>query len=139
MIADSSQWKRRGGTTRPSLRRGGVRSARFTAPQAWDIGAEVSWISEDWILKPPHVVTSSGSRYSLPESEGLLPQNVGAAVEALELSEVILSRSLCWIRRRIGVPGRLSRHQYQNVDVLMDVAHNAESCGHWSSDFVPLL
>ena len=34
MIADSSQWKRRGGTTRPSLRRGGARSARFTAPQA---------------------------------------------------------------------------------------------------------
>ena len=48
-----------------------------------DIGAEVSWISEDWILESPHVVTSSGSRYSLPESEGLLPQNVGAAVEAL--------------------------------------------------------
>ena len=93
-----------------------------------DIGAEVSWISEDWILESPYVVTSSGSRYSLPDSEGLLPQNVGAAVEALELSEVIsLTQSLLDSTNRIGVPGRLSRHQYQNVDVLMDVAHNAES------------
>jgi len=93
-----------------------------------DIGAEVSWISEDWILESPHVVTSSGSRYSLPESEGLLPQNVGAAVEALELSEVIsLTQSLLDSTHCIGVPGRLSRHQYQNVDVLMDVAHNVES------------
>ena len=93
-----------------------------------DIGAQVSWISEDWILKPPHVVTSTGSSYSLPESEGLLPQNVGAAVEALELSEVIsLTQSLLESTHRIGVPGRLSMHQYQNIDVLMDVAHNAES------------
>ena len=93
-----------------------------------DIGAQVSWISEDWILKPPAVVTSTGSRYSLPESEGLLPQNVGAAVEALELSEVIsLTQSLLDSTHRIGVPGRLSMHQYQNVDVLMDVAHNADS------------
>ena len=93
-----------------------------------DIGAEVSWISEHWILESQHIVTSSGSRYSLPESDGLLPQNVGAAVEALELSEVIsLTQSLLDSTNRIGVPGRLSRHQYQNVDVLMDVAHNAES------------
>ncbi|MAV68778.1 MAG: hypothetical protein CBC82_09835 [Cellvibrionales bacterium TMED122] len=93
-----------------------------------DIGAEVSWISQDWILESPYVVTSSGSRYSLPESEGLLPQNVGAAVEALELSEVIaLTQSLLDLTNRIGVPGRHSRHQYQNIDVLMDVAHNVES------------
>ena len=73
-------------------------------------------------------MTSSGSRYSLPESEGLLPQNVGAAVEALDLSEVIsLTQSLLESTHRIGVPGRLSMHQYQNIDVLMDVAHNAES------------
>ncbi|MCH1610191.1 MAG: bifunctional folylpolyglutamate synthase/dihydrofolate synthase [Luminiphilus sp.] len=93
-----------------------------------DIGAEVSWISEDWILESPYVVTSSGSRYSLPESEGLLPQNVGAAVEALELSEVIaLTQSLLDSTNRIGVPGRHSMHQCQNIDVLMDVAHNVES------------
>ena len=53
---------------------------------------------------------------------------MGAAVEALELSEVIsLTQSLLESTHRIGVPGRLSMHQYQNIDVLMDVAHNAES------------
>ena len=93
-----------------------------------DIGAQVSWISEDWILESPYVVTSRGSRYSLPESEGLLPQNVGAAIEALDRSEVIsLTQSLLDSTNLIGVPGRLSMHKYQNIDVLMDVAHNVES------------
>ena len=93
-----------------------------------DIGAQVSWVSEDWILESPYVVTSSGSRYSLPESEGLLPQNVGAAIEALDRSEVIsLTQSLLDSTNLIGVPGRLSMHKYQNIDVLMDVAHNVES------------
>ena len=93
-----------------------------------DIGAQVSWVSEDWTLESPCVVTSSGSRYSLPESEGLLPQNVGAAIEALDRSEVIsLTQSLLDSTNLIGVPGRLSMHKYQNIDVLMDVAHNVES------------
>ena len=93
-----------------------------------DIGAQVSWVSEDWILESPYVVTSSGSRYLLPESEGLLPQNVGAAIEALDRSEVIsLTQSLLDSTDLIGVPGRLSTHKYQNIDVLMDVAHNVES------------
>ncbi len=93
-----------------------------------DIGAQVSWISEDWILESPYVVTSNGSRYLLPESEGLLPQNVGAAVEALERSDLIsLTQSLLDSIYPISVPGRLSVHRYQNIDLLMDVAHNVES------------
>ncbi len=93
-----------------------------------DIGAEVSWVSEDWMLESPYVVTSSGSRYLLPENEGLLHQNVGAAIEALERSDVIcLTQTLLDSMHPIGVPGRLSMLQYQNIDVLMDVAHNAES------------
>ena len=40
---------------------------------------------------------------------------------------ISLTQSLLDSTHCIGVPGRLSRHQYQNVDVLMDVAHNVES------------
>ena len=50
---------------------------------------------------------------------------------------ISLTQSL-WIRRIARVLGRLSVHQYQNIDVLMDVAHNAESVRALSSDFVRL-
>ena len=40
---------------------------------------------------------------------------------------ISLTQSLLDSTNLIGVPGRLSMHKYQNIDVLMDVAHNVES------------
>jgi len=97
------------------------------------VGAEVSWINEDWRAEPNRVHTSGGETYGVSPPTGLLPQNVGAAVEALSrLSDFSLSQALLEPISSISVPGRLSRHRFEGKDVLLDVAHNAESVAQLS-------
>jgi dihydrofolate synthase/folylpolyglutamate synthase len=63
----------------------------------------------------------------------LLPQNIGAAVEALSrLPNFSLSPALLNSLSSMSVQGRLSRHRFEDRDVLLDVAHNTESVGELS-------
>ena len=64
----------------------------------------------------------------LPRVDGLLPQNVGAAVQALEAGQLCtLSQNLLDQLSGLSVPGRRSLHRLGSIDVVLDVAHNVEA------------
>ena len=93
-----------------------------------EIGAKSLWVGSDWSVSDTHVTLSSGHDLALSSAAGLLPQNVGAAMEALYQSglmnvDQLLTRGL----PRLSVPGRLDRQLRAELDVVMDVAHNVES------------
>ena len=93
-----------------------------------EIGAESLWVSSDWSVSDTHVTLSSGHDLALPAVSGLLPQNVGAAMEALYQSGLMTVDQLltCGLPP-FSVPGRLDRQLRAGLDVVMDVAHNVES------------
>ena len=93
-----------------------------------ELGAQSSLLGRDWSLTDSHFQGSSGKQLRLPHCSGLLPQNIGAAMEALERSGLVdLCQELIGSLESLGVTGRLSRHQHSTIDVIMDVAHNTES------------
>ena len=97
------------------------------------LGAEVTWINRHWRVEADRVHTSDGQTYDVSPPTGLLPQNVGAAVEALSrLSGFALSPAVLGALSSISVHGRLSLHRFEGRDVLLDVAHNAESVAQLS-------
>ena len=97
------------------------------------LGAEVTWINRDWRVEADRVHTSGGETYDVSLPTGLLPQNVGAAVEALSrLPGFALSPAVLGPLASISVHGRLSLHRFEGRDVLLDVAHNAESVAQLS-------
>ena len=97
------------------------------------LGAEVTWINRDWRVEADRVHTSGGQTYDVSPPTGLLPQNVGAAVEALSrLPGFALSPAVLGALSSISVHGRLSLHRFEGRDVLLDVAHNAESVAQLS-------
>ena len=97
------------------------------------LGAEVTWINRDWRVEADRVHTSDGQTYDVSPPTGLLPQNVGAAVEALSrLPGFALSPAVLGALSSISVHGRLSLHRFEGRDVLLDVAHNAESVAQLS-------
>ena len=51
-----------------------------------EIGAEASWLGRNWSVTDSHFQGSSGTLLPLPHFSGLLPQNIGAAMEAFERS-----------------------------------------------------
>ena len=93
-----------------------------------EIGAESLWVGRDWSVSDSHVTLSSGHELSLPPVSGLLPQNVGAAMEALYQSGLLtVDQLLTCSVPTLSVPGRLNRQLRAELDVVMDVAHNVES------------
>ena len=93
-----------------------------------EIGAEGSWLGMDWSVSDAQFLASSGKRISMPAHSGLLPQNIGAAMEALERSGLVeLDERLVGSLAPLSVTGRLSRYRREGIAVIMDVAHNAES------------
>ena len=97
------------------------------------LGAEVSWINQDWRVEADRVHTSGGETYGVSPPAGLLPQNVGAAVEALSrLPGFSLSPASLEALSSVSVQGRVSLHRFEGKDVLLDVAHNAESVAQLS-------
>ncbi|MBU02826.1 MAG: bifunctional folylpolyglutamate synthase/dihydrofolate synthase, partial [Halieaceae bacterium] len=91
-----------------------------------EIGAESLWVGRDWSVSDSHVTLSSGHELSLPPVSGLLPQNVGAAMEALYQSGLLtVDQLLTCSVPTLSVPGRLNRQLRAELDVVMDVAHNA--------------
>lgn len=93
-----------------------------------DRGAHTLLIGRDWHLGHMELTTASGRHAALPTATGLLPSNMGAAIQALEaadcgdLSEAVLARM-----GRVQLPGRLSHKVMHGIECIFDVAHNTES------------
>jgi dihydrofolate synthase/folylpolyglutamate synthase len=85
-------------------------------------------VNHEWHIDHGELHMASGARYELPRVDGLLPQNVAAAVQALEAGQFCtLSQGLLDQLSDLAVPGRRSLHRLGSVEVLLDVAHNVEA------------
>ena len=92
------------------------------------LGATTFLVSRDWHVVGGDVQTASHQRYQLPENTGLLPVNVGAAIQALELSGLLtVDQSLVNHLASVSLTGRLNRIQKGDFELVLDVAHNVES------------
>ena len=92
------------------------------------LGAQTFLMKRDWRVVGREMQTASDQRYQLPDNTGLLPVNVGAAIQALELSGLVtVDQSLVDHLASVSLPGRLSIIQTENYELILDVAHNVES------------
>lgn len=92
------------------------------------LGATTFLVNRDWHVVGGDVLTASHQRYQLPENTSLLPVNVGAAIQALELSgQVTVDQSLVNHLASVSLTGRLNRIQKDDFELVLDVAHNVES------------
>ena len=92
------------------------------------LGATTFLVNRDWHVVGDDVQTASHQRYQLPENTGLLPVNVGAAIQALELSGLLtVDQSLVNHLASVSLIGRLNRIQKGDFELVLDVAHNVES------------
>ena len=92
------------------------------------LGATTFLVNRDWHVVGDDVQTASHQRYQLPENTGLLPVNVGAAIQALELSGLLtVDQSLVNHLASVSLTGRLNRIQKGDFELVLDVAHNVES------------
>ena len=91
-------------------------------------GAQTSLINRDWAVVEDEMRTASHQRYQLRGNTGLLPVNMAAAIQALELSGLVtVDQSLVDHLASVSLTGRLSRMQMEHYELLLDVAHNVES------------
>jgi len=92
------------------------------------LGATTFLVNRDWHVVGGNVQTASHQRYQLPENTGLLPVNVGAAIQVLELSGLLtVDHSLVTHLASVSLTGRLNRIQKDDFELVLDVAHNVES------------
>ena len=93
-----------------------------------DLGAKTFLINREWRVVGGEMQASSHRRYQLPDNTGLLHVNVGAAIQALELSGLVtVDQSLVNHLASVSLTGRLSRIQAEDFELVLDVAHNVES------------
>ena len=93
-----------------------------------DRGAETLLIDRDWHIDDRRLQTVGGRNVPLPAASGLLPSNIGAAIQALEVAECgNLSESVLAQMGRVQLLGRLSQRMINGVEYVFDVAHNTES------------
>jgi dihydrofolate synthase/folylpolyglutamate synthase len=110
-----------------------VLSRRVTLPDALlavlnDRGAETLLIGRDWLIDDAGLQTAGGRNAPLPAASGLLPSNIGAAIQALEVAECgDLSEAVLAQMGRVQLLGRLSQRMINGVEYVFDVAHNTES------------
>ena len=92
------------------------------------IEAKALLVNREWRVVGGAVQTASQQRYQLPDNTGLLPVNMAAAIQALELSGLVtVDQSLVDRLGSLRLTGRLSRIQKRNFELVLDVAHNIES------------
>jgi len=85
-------------------------------------------IGRDWRVEEGRLHTASGATYRMPDIDGLLSENIAAALQALEAGRQIdLTQAVIDKLSAVRVPGRLSRRDVGPVEVILDVAHNVES------------
>ena len=91
-------------------------------------GAVSCVVNREWCISDGALQLASGTTFRLPGIEGLLPQNIGAAIQALEAGGFCpLSQNLLDQISGLSLPGRLSLHQLGSIEVVLDVAHNVEA------------
>ena len=91
-------------------------------------GAATFLINREWRVVGGEILTSAHRRYQLPDDTGLLPVNMGAAIQALEVSGLVtVDQSLVNHLASVSLTGRLSRVQLKDFELVLDVAHNVES------------
>ncbi len=92
------------------------------------LGAKTFLMNRDWRIADGEMQTASHQSYQLPDKTGVLPVNMGAAIQALELSGTVsLDQSLVDHLASVSLTGRLSRMQTEHYELVLDVAHNVES------------
>ena len=92
------------------------------------VGANIFLLNREWHVVRGEMQTESDQRYQLSGNTGLLPVNLGAAIQALELSGLVtVDQSLVDHLASVSLIGRLSRMQSENYELVLDVAHNVES------------
>ena len=92
------------------------------------LGANTYLLNRDWRISEAELHTAARQRYQLPGNTGLLPVNLGAAIQALEVSGLVkVDQSLVNEVAAVNLTGRLSRIQKQDFELVLDVAHNVES------------
>ena len=92
------------------------------------LGAQTCLINREWRIGEGEMQTADHQRYRLPDNPGLLPVNMGAAIQALELSGLVtVDQSLVDQLASVSLTGRLSRLQMPSFELVLDVAHNVES------------
>lgn len=85
-------------------------------------------IGRDWRIEEDWLRTAAGATYRMPDIDGLLSENIAAAIQALEAAQQIdLNQAAIDKLSAVRVPGRLNRRQVGPVEVILDVAHNVES------------
>ena len=91
-------------------------------------GAHTLLINRDWRVNDGRLQTAGGRNAPLPAASGLLPSNVGAAMQALEVADCgDLSEAVLVQMGRVQLLGRLSQRMMNGVEYVFDVAHNTES------------
>jgi len=91
-------------------------------------GAIAHYLGQDWRIIHGNLRTMGGARLQLPQSNGLLDRNVGAALQAIECSgSGRLSSRLREAVSGVRLPGRLTELEIGGVHAILDVAHNTES------------
>jgi dihydrofolate synthase/folylpolyglutamate synthase len=92
------------------------------------LGAQSCLINREWRIGGGEMQTADHQRYRLTDTTGLLPVNMGAAIQALELSGLVtVDQSLVDQLASVILTGRLSRLQMPSFELVLDVAHNVES------------
>ena len=92
------------------------------------LAAKTFLMNRDWRVIEGQMQTASHQRYQLPDKTGLLPVNMAAAIQALELSGLTtVDQSLVDYLALVSLTGRLSRMQTEHCELVLDVAHNVES------------
>ena len=91
-------------------------------------GAIAHYMGQDWRIINGQLRTRGGARLQLPQSNGLLDRNVGAALQAIECSGVArLTKTLLETMSGVSLPGRQTALEIGGVDAILDVAHNTDS------------
>ena len=92
------------------------------------VGAKIFLLNREWRVVGGEMQTESDQRYQLSGNTGLLPVNLGAAIQALELSGLVtVDQSLVDQLASVSLTGRLTRIHMENYELVLDVAHNVES------------
>ena len=98
----------------------------FTALSS--LGSRAQFVERDWQIRGGRLTTVEGLTLALPEPSGLLPANVGAALQAIESSGLTgLTDALLTAVSAVTLTGRLTTFEINEVSVILDVAHNTES------------
>lgn len=92
------------------------------------IGARGVFSGRDYHIADERLTTAAGRVCPLPAPPGLLPCNVAAALQVLELMDIdpsapIVQQALS----RLQVPGRRQRIARDGVEWVLDVAHNDDA------------